>query len=475
MVEQKIIKVDKTIDLKANNKKEFILIHGYTGSVTDFNELPKYLHKKFNANVKVICLKGHGTKIEDLKNLRYKDFLEQVENELNKELKKGMKVVLGGFSLGGQLALYLAGKYPVKGVFTISTPHKLKFPFNIRGVGKLGLIKKKWKKRIKEVEKKLRKESFHYTEMYACGLKIINKGKKQNKKMMKNISAPCLTIHSKKEPIGHYKSVKIIERKIKSKIKESFVFEAPNHNLFYSQDREEINNLIGNFFEKYDLFNSCKKPIESVAAIIPSYNESKRIAPVLKTLIETKAIKEIVVVDDGSKDDTEEVVRKFKGVRYVRNKINRGKGYSMERGSKLTKSPIIFFCDADLKNLTPEIVEDIARPVSNNEVDMFIGIRNNLMQKSFILFALNSGERALRREIWEKLPKYYKHRYRVEAGLNYFVKKYGKGIGWKVFSHCQTLKETKYGFWKGTFLRWWMNLDVLNAYISYAFIGKFRK
>ncbi len=71
MVKQKNVKVDKTIELKANNKKLFILIHGYTGSVTDFNELPNYLHKKFNANVKVVCLKGHGTKIEDLEMLRY--------------------------------------------------------------------------------------------------------------------------------------------------------------------------------------------------------------------------------------------------------------------------------------------------------------------------------------------------------------------------------------------------------------------
>ena len=59
------------IDLKADSELLFFLIHGYTGSPDDFNELPEYLHKNIKANVKVILLKGHGTRIEDLDNLEY--------------------------------------------------------------------------------------------------------------------------------------------------------------------------------------------------------------------------------------------------------------------------------------------------------------------------------------------------------------------------------------------------------------------
>ena len=92
------------------------------------------------------------------------------------------------------------------------------------------------------------------------------------------------------------------------------------------------------------------------------------------------------------------------------------------------------------------------------------------MQKAITLFGVNSGERALRREVWEKLPDYYKHRYRIEAGLNYYAKYYGNGFGYESFPYFQTLKETKYGFFKGTYLRWKMNLDVLLAYLrAYLF------
>ncbi len=146
----------------------------------------------------------------------------------------------------------------------------------------------------------------------------------------------------------------------------------------------------------------------------------------------------------------------------------------MDRGVKSSKSGIIFFCDSDLKGLTSDIVEQIVSPVVNNEYSMFIGIRNNVMQKIFTPFGLNSGERAMRREVWESLPDFYKYRYRVEVGLNYFVKLFKKGFGYKQFFHFQTLKEVKYGFWKGTFLRWWMNLDVVIAFLRMNFYDRFR-
>jgi len=53
--------MEKKINLKANSKIEFFLIHGYTGGLDDFNDFPRYLNEKYNANVKIALLKGHGT------------------------------------------------------------------------------------------------------------------------------------------------------------------------------------------------------------------------------------------------------------------------------------------------------------------------------------------------------------------------------------------------------------------------------
>lgn len=66
MVGSKINKKAETINIKADSKKEFFLLHGYTGSPTDFNNLGLYLNKRFNANVRIIRLKGHGKELKIL-------------------------------------------------------------------------------------------------------------------------------------------------------------------------------------------------------------------------------------------------------------------------------------------------------------------------------------------------------------------------------------------------------------------------
>ncbi len=86
------------------------------------------------------------------------------------------------------------------------------------------------------------------------------------------------------------------------------------------------------------------------------------------------------------------------------------------------------------------------------------------MQKVVKLFAINSGERAMTRSIWEQVPAEYKQGFRIEAGLNHVASLEGNRWGYKKFSYYQTLKEKKYGFIKGTLLRWKMNADVSAAY-----------
>ena len=214
---------------------------------------------------------------------------------------------------------------------------------------------------------------------------------------------------------------------------------------------------------------------EKVVAIVPSYNEEPRISKVIEPLSKSKIIDEIIVIDDGSTDNTKRIVKKFKNIRYIKNNTNNGKANSMDNGIKLSSAPIIFFCDADLRGLTPKIIKAIVKPVAEKKVDMFIGMRNNKMQKMYKPFGINSGERAIRREIWEKLPEYYKKGFRIECGLNKFVEKFGNGYGYKIFPYYQTLKENKYGLFKGTIFRWIMNFDVLIAWMRFQMIDRFRK
>jgi glycosyltransferase involved in cell wall biosynthesis len=104
---------------------------------------------------------------------------------------------------------------------------------------------------------------------------------------------------------------------------------------------------------------STSKSISSppdVSVIIPAYNEEKRLPPTLARIEEYFRARpltwEILVVDDGSRDRTAQVVEtlqaRMPGLRLVSNGGNRGKGYSVRHGMREAKGNIALFTDADL-------------------------------------------------------------------------------------------------------------------------------
>lgn len=443
------------------------LIHGYSGTPEDFNKLPNILQNKCNVKIIIHLLPGHATSIDDLNNISFEDFLCYIENQLKKELDLNKKIIIGGLSFGALIAIILAIKYPVYGIINISNPYILNFPFTLPGLKHI-CFKKHWQKKFSKEEVKLRHGLFYHQKIHINGLFFVKKATNAIKNTISTIDCPIISIHSTNDPISSINSVKQLDKKIKSRHKIK-IFNNKNHNIFFSNNRHKAYKSIISFV------NNIQKPqniktYNKVAAIIPAYNEEKHILSVVNTLINTPIVDEIIVIDDGSTDNTANILKNIENITILINEKNYGKSYSIERGINNTNADILFFCDADLQDFTPEIATKIIEPVINRQKDMFIGIRNNISQKALTLFAINSGERTLRRKLWETMPNYFKHRYRLEVGLNITAYKYGNGYGYQKFPYYQTLKEVKYGIFKGTFLRWWMNIDVLYAYILAIFI-----
>ena len=92
--------------------------------------------------------------------------------------------------------------------------------------------------------------------------------------------------------------------------------------------------------------------------IIPAYNESSRIRPTLDEILryvsEQRWDAEILVVDDGSSDNTAEIVREYAvnhaQIQLVENPGNRGKGYSVRNGMLHARGEFCLFSDADLSS-----------------------------------------------------------------------------------------------------------------------------
>jgi glycosyltransferase involved in cell wall biosynthesis len=116
----------------------------------------------------------------------------------------------------------------------------------------------------------------------------------------------------------------------------------------------------------------------SISIIIPAYNEEKRLpGTLLKIRQYLDASKwefaEIVVVDDGSRDDTARVARDA-GVRVLENPGNRGKGYSVKHGMLEAKGEWCLFTDADLSSPIGEL-EKLWSAADRNRARIAIGSR----------------------------------------------------------------------------------------------------
>jgi glycosyltransferase involved in cell wall biosynthesis len=90
--------------------------------------------------------------------------------------------------------------------------------------------------------------------------------------------------------------------------------------------------------------------------VIPAYNESARIPASLEAVVacihQHGWSAEVIVVNDGSRDSTAEVVRAFAAnapeIRLVENPGNRGKGYSVRNGILQAQGEVVMFTDSDL-------------------------------------------------------------------------------------------------------------------------------
>ena len=121
-----------------------------------------------------------------------------------------------------------------------------------------------------------------------------------------------------------------------------------------------------------------------VTIIIPAYNEEEGIADVITELKELSRNYEILVVDDGSTDNTYKLASET-GVKVIRHPYNKGYGAALKKGIRNAEEDVVLFMDADGQH-QPSDIQKIIQYIG--KYDMVVGAR---MKKSKISLLRRQG------------------------------------------------------------------------------------
>ncbi len=189
-----------------------------------------------------------------------------------------------------------------------------------------------------------------------------------------------------------------------------------------------------------------------VSAIIPAYNEAKNLLRVLEPLTQVSEVTEIIVVSDGSTDETARLAGSVDGVSVLELPRNLGKTGAALRGVVEAQYPVLLFCDADLVNLKPSHVSDLIRKFCEgwDMVIMDKGSQPWVFRRLLRSVPAVSGTRILEKRHLLEVPFRAGDRFQFENRINDHFLANGLRIAVSPAPEIHdTRKFIKYPFWRG--------------------------
>ena len=153
-------------------------------------------------------------------------------------------------------------------------------------------------------------------------------------------------------------------------------------------------------------------------AVVPARNEAPTVADVVAACRACSYVREVIVVDDGSTDDTAELATAA-GAKVVRRESDGSKAHAMEAGVEASDADAILFVDADCVGLTPAHLDDICEPLVGGRAIMSLGTFDYGPWNPLVLrFPPTTGERVIPRWVFDAVHPSKRDGYTIEIMIN---------------------------------------------------------
>jgi glycosyltransferase involved in cell wall biosynthesis len=130
-------------------------------------------------------------------------------------------------------------------------------------------------------------------------------------------------------------------------------------------------------------------PRNSLSVVMPAYNEEATLATIVRQVLLLPELRELIIVDDCSVDQTPEIAKKMAAaddrVRYIRLEKNSGKTAALREGFALTTGDVVIVQDADLE-YDPREIADVIGPIVQNRADVVYGSRFMVKKAARVLY-----------------------------------------------------------------------------------------
>ncbi|MDX9974255.1 MAG: alpha/beta fold hydrolase [FCB group bacterium] len=233
-----------------------VLVHGYMAAPLEVRALAEYLYRKGYA-VYGVRLKGHGTAPEDLAHTRWEEWYESVNRGYAIVKSLTDDIILGGFSMGGVLAL-LAGARKgekVQSIFSINAPLQLrsyaaKLVPSIVTMNTLFTRMRRRNLQWEYVVNHPENPHINYTRNPLTGVRELGRVIEAMEDGLSRLTVPTLIVQGSRDPLVSPDSGQGLFDRIGSAHKELAILERTRHGIINGPDAEDIFEHVHHFIER---------------------------------------------------------------------------------------------------------------------------------------------------------------------------------------------------------------------------------